>query len=76
VSVFFISLWFCPYFLLWGKWFPSFFCLPIIVLGVVIVPVLYAIKYFLACNNNNGNIQNGRVRGDGKEEVKEKRKNK
>jgi hypothetical protein len=28
---------------------------------------LCAIKYFLACNNNNGDIQNGRVRGDGKQ---------
>jgi hypothetical protein len=30
--------------------------LPGIALGVVIVPVLCAIKYFLACNNNNGDI--------------------
>jgi prepilin signal peptidase PulO-like enzyme (type II secretory pathway) len=34
--------------LLWGNWFPCFFCLPIIALGVVIVPILCAIKYFLA----------------------------
>jgi hypothetical protein len=58
--------------LLWGNWFPCFFCLPVIVLGVVTVPVLCAVKYFLACNNSNGNIYNGRVRGDGKQEVKEK----
>jgi hypothetical protein len=36
--------------------FPVFFRLPIIVFGVVTVPVLCAIKYFLAYNNNNGNI--------------------
>jgi hypothetical protein len=46
----------CTNFLLWGNWFPYFFCLPIIVFGGVTVPVLCAIKYFLACNNNNGNI--------------------
>jgi hypothetical protein len=33
-----------------------------------------AIKYFLACNNNSDIIQNGRVRRDGKQEVKEKGK--
>jgi hypothetical protein len=30
-----------------GNWFPCFFCLPIIALGIVIVHVLCAIKYFL-----------------------------
>jgi hypothetical protein len=33
-----------------------FFCVPIIALGIVIVPVLCTIKYFLACSNNNGDI--------------------
>jgi hypothetical protein len=60
--------------LLWRNWFPCFFCLLIIVFGVVTVPVLCAIKYFLAYNNNNGNIYNGRVSGDGKQEVKGKGK--
>jgi hypothetical protein len=46
----------CTDFLLWGNWFPCFFCLPIIVFGVVFVPVLCAIKYFVAYNNNNGDI--------------------
>jgi hypothetical protein len=32
-----------------------FFCLPIIALDTV--PVLCAIKYFLACNNNNGDFR-------------------
>jgi hypothetical protein len=32
--------------LLWGNWFPCFFCLPIIALGVVIVPVLCAVGIF------------------------------
>jgi hypothetical protein len=57
--------------LLWGNWFPCFFCVPVIVLGVVTLLVLCAIKYFLACNNNNGNIYNGRLRGGGKQEIKE-----
>jgi hypothetical protein len=35
-----------------GKPVSLFF--PIIALGVVIVPALCAIKYFLACNNNSG----------------------
>jgi hypothetical protein len=39
-----------------GKWFPSFFCLPIIALGIVTVPVLCVIQYCVACNNNNGDI--------------------
>jgi hypothetical protein len=60
--------------LLWENWFPCFFCLPIIVFDVVAVPVLCAIKYFLASNNDNDNILNGRVRGDGKQEVNEKGK--
>jgi hypothetical protein len=34
--------------LLWGNWFACFFCLPIIAVGGVIVPVLCMIKYFLA----------------------------
>jgi hypothetical protein len=39
-----------------GKWFPSFFRLPIIALAIVTVPVLCVIQYCLACNNNNGDI--------------------
>jgi hypothetical protein len=39
-----------------GYWFPCFFHLPIIALDIVTVPVLCAIKCFLACNNNNGDI--------------------
>jgi hypothetical protein len=39
-----------------GKWFPFFFCLPIIALATVIVPILCVIQYSLACNNNNGDI--------------------
>jgi hypothetical protein len=54
-------------FLLGGNWFPCFFCLLIIAHCIVIVPVLCAIKNFLACNNNNGDIKNGRVRGEGKQ---------
>jgi hypothetical protein len=46
----------CTNYLLWGNWFPCFFCLPIIALGVVIVLVVCATKYFLACNINNGDI--------------------
>jgi hypothetical protein len=42
--------------LLGGNWFPSFFHLPIIALAIVTVSVLCAIKYFLACNNNNGDM--------------------
>jgi hypothetical protein len=38
----------CTNFFLWGNSFPYVFCLPVIALGVVIVPVLCAIKYFLA----------------------------
>jgi hypothetical protein len=56
-----------------GKLVSHFFCLPIIVLGAVIVPVLCAIEYFLACNNNSGDIWNGRVRGDGKQRSERKR---
>jgi hypothetical protein len=32
-----------------GKWFPSFFHLPIIVLAIITVPVLCVIHYCLAC---------------------------
>jgi hypothetical protein len=46
----------CTNFLLWGNWFPHFFYLPIIALGIVTVPVLCAIEYLLASNNNNGDI--------------------
>jgi hypothetical protein len=42
--------------LLWLNWFPCFFCLPIIALDIVIVPVLCAIKYFLAGNNSTSDI--------------------
>jgi hypothetical protein len=38
-----------------------------IALGIVTVSVLCVIQYFLACNNNNGDIYNGRVRGEGKQ---------
>jgi hypothetical protein len=46
----------CTNLLLGGNWFPSFFHLPIITLAIDTVPVLCAIKYFLACNNNNCDI--------------------
>jgi hypothetical protein len=63
-----------------GKWFPSFFLLPIISLAIVTVPVLCIIQYCLACNNNNGDIHNGRVRGEvkkkGKQTVKQTNKQK
>jgi hypothetical protein len=39
-----------------GKWFPSFFRLPIIDLAIITVPVLCVILYCLACNNNNGDF--------------------
>jgi hypothetical protein len=38
------------------KLFPSFFHFPIIALPIVTVPVLCAIQYCLACNNNSGDI--------------------
>jgi hypothetical protein len=57
-----------------GKLVSLFFCLLVIVLGVVTVPVLCAITYFLASDNNNGNMWNGSARGDGKQEVKKKGK--
>jgi hypothetical protein len=44
--------------LLGEKWFLSFFPLPIIALAIVTVPVLFAIQYCLACNNNNVDIEN------------------
>jgi hypothetical protein len=50
-----------------GKWFPSFFCLPIIALATISVPVLCVIQYCLSYNSNNGDIWNGRVRGKGKQ---------
>jgi hypothetical protein len=46
----------CTDLLLVGKWFHSFFRLPLIALAVVTLPELCAIKYFLACNNNSGDI--------------------
>jgi hypothetical protein len=60
----------------WGETGFPFFHLPIFALAIVTVLVLCAIKYFLACNNNNGDIWNGRLRGEGKQECKEKGKNK
>jgi hypothetical protein len=46
----------CTNLFLVGNRFPCFFCLAIIALGIVTVPVLCTIKYFLACDNNNGDI--------------------
>jgi hypothetical protein len=43
----------CTNLLLGGNWFPCSFHLPIIALAIVTAPVLCAIKYFLARNNNN-----------------------
>jgi hypothetical protein len=60
--------------LLWGNWFPCFFYLPIIALGIVIVPVLCAIKNFLACNNDNG--EKDERRGKAKKVKKKEKTNK
>jgi hypothetical protein len=57
----------CTNLLMGEKWFPSFFHLPVIVLVTVTVPVLCVIQYCLACNNNDDDILNGRVRGERKQ---------